>query len=214
MSNSDQGAVTLALTQRGLLGGPLLDSSWATVGPGAAPNPGLFVEDDYLLLKFWLTEEGGDPTLITQGPETGLNHRLDPGDVAAVWFDIQNSSAITAGGLEVTVKSLDSDVTILDGRANWAPIATAVGLMEAQTHYFKVNGTSIVQDISSANQSFHVATGNSYFKTNPFYKQDPSAAVWIKVSPTAPHGKQVTLQVTSLPTNGAASVTHFTAVIQ
>lgn len=208
-SSADQSAISQALTTRGLIGGTGVPSGWAAVGAGVSPNAGMRIEDDPTLLKSWLAQLGVDGSVIPQGFQTGLNRRLDPGEVDAIWFDIENTSSVTAGDVEVTVTQTDPDVQFVDSSLNFGPISSS----QAQMIYGKINGTSIVTALSSTNTTFNVPTGNSYFLTDPFFGSDLKSAIWVRVSSTAAHGKQITFQVQATPSNGATSTASFTTTI-
>ncbi|MEK6706410.1 MAG: hypothetical protein AABZ06_11545, partial [Bdellovibrionota bacterium] len=100
-SSSDKEAMSNALLARGLLGGDLLSTGWAVVGYGTSSTPGMKIQDNPAILKGWLMRMGLSPTVITQDIETGTNGKLDPGDVAAVWFDAGNTDEVTAGGVQL-----------------------------------------------------------------------------------------------------------------
>jgi hypothetical protein len=205
LSGSEQAAVASALTARGLYGGASLPSSWAVVGTGSVASPGLRVEDNPSTLKGWLADMGGDPTLVTQGISTGLNGQLDPGDLVAIWFDIGNSSAITAGGISLTVSTPDSDaVQILDENTNIG--ATNPGV--TQIMYGKVYGSTTVAALNPT-----VPAGTSYFRTNPYYADGPHTAIWVKVSASAAHGRTIKFHLDLQPSNGPASALDFPARI-
>ncbi len=207
LNAADQEAARQAFTARGLLGGRTLESNWAAVGAGALATPGLKIEDNPNKLKSWLYSMQSDTSLVTQGIETGINNQLDPGEVVALWFDLKNVSDLTAGGVGLNITSKDPEVTFLDARTNIGAVSSS----QAQIQYFKVNGTAIVEALSGPN--YPIGTGNSYFLTHPFFALNWSTAVWAKVSPTAAHGKVVTFQVETTPSNGATSTVLFTAKI-
>ena len=154
--------------------------------------------------------------MIPQNLQTGLNNKLDPGDLAAVWFDLQNTATDTAGGVLLKISSLDPGVKF--SRFN-------VGLVDSQNtqiRYGKVNGTKIVCDLTTKDGSscvtpaaaaYAVPTGNSYFKTNPSYGRSYATAVFVEVSPTLAHGTTVQFQVQAIPSNGSATTVTFNAVI-
>jgi hypothetical protein len=212
LNAADQNAMNAALTARGLLGGTQLDASWAAVGPGnSTVTPGIRVQDNPTELKVWVTNMFGDPaatSLVPQGIDTGLNGKMDPGELVAVWFDLQNGEATTAGDVLLTVTALDPQATF-DESANIGWISAT----QSQIAYGKVNGTAIVTALSSANPALNVGTGNSYFRTNPFFDHSWSTALWVRVSASAAHGSTVRFQVQAQPSNGAASTATFTATI-
>ncbi|MGK5086161.1 hypothetical protein WDW86_01270 [Bdellovibrionota bacterium FG-2] len=209
-SADDTAALTKALKERGLYEGTLLPSTWATVGPGWTNTPGVYIKDNPIELKAWLEKIGGDSTLISQTISTGLNAKLDPGEVAAIWFDIQNTSNITAGGILLTITSLDPEVTLLNGReANIASISST----QAQVLYHKINGTAVVAALTSAKSTYDVPTGNSYFQTNPYYHRAYTSTLWVRVDKGATHGKKVRFKVEAKPSNGETSIATFETVI-
>lgn len=210
MGSADQNSLVAALTARGLYGGPLLSSGWAAIGTGSDPTPGMRIETSPARLKSWLLMIGADPAVINQGIDTGLNGKLDAGEGAVIWLDIMNNSALTAGGLKLTVTSLNPNVIILNSMYN----AGYMSQSQTQIRYSKVNGTAIVSALSSSNPTYHVATGNSYFKTNPFYKDSYRTGVWIKVSTAAAKGEAANFKVDIEPTNGSAESLVFTTTIE
>jgi hypothetical protein len=212
LTAQDQAAMVSALTARGLYGGTLLGNNWGTVGPGKSATPGLRIQDNPTLIKEWLLSIlGGDGSaLVPQGVTTGLNSQLDPNELVAVWFDLLNNDAQTAGGVELTVKSLDPDVTF---ESNPDLNRGLLGSDTAQIRYGKVNGTNIVTALTSSNQTYHVGTGNSYFRTNPFFDSKWTTALWVRVGKNAAHGKVIHFQVSLAPTNGPVSVIDFPATI-
>ena len=113
------------------------------------------IQDNPTILKTWLISMGSDASVVTQGIATGLNEQMDSGEVVAVWFDLKNSSHVTAGGVQLTVTSQDPDVTFLDNSFNVGYLAPN----QAQILYEKINGLDIVQALGS------IPSGNSYFKS-------------------------------------------------
>jgi hypothetical protein len=216
LTGADQASLSSALTARGLLGGTQLDSSWAAAGPGnGSVTPGVRVLDNPSKLKGWLvqlTENLGAFAMVPQGIDTGLNSKLDPGELVTLWFDVQNNAAQTAGGVEVTITSLDPEVTF-ENRAMRDHAVLDSANRVAQVQYGKVNGSAIVTALTSANPTYSVSTGNSYFRTNPYFDSSFTTAVWARVSATAAHGKVVQFQVVAKPTNGAASTVIFPVTI-
>ena len=205
-TTADKRNIQDALVARGLIQGSQIDSEdWLGMGTGVA------VADDPLLLRGWLSQMGGDPSLITpNGARDGStlsNAQLDPGEVAALWFDLENRSEVTAGGVLVTVTSLDNDLRILDGGTNIGYM-TLSELNETQVMYSKVNGTAIVSAMTD------VPSGNTYFKSNPFYNQNWRTAVWVQVKPLAPHGKTMNLQVRVTPSNGVTAIRNFPVTLR
>jgi hypothetical protein len=209
MPAADVSAITAALTARGLVGGPSVPAGWAAAGPGEPVTPGVRIKDNPLALKAWLLQMGFDPSLITQGVGT-KNDRLDPGEVVAIWFDVRNTSVLTAGGLQVTITSESPYVTFPATLPNDGAISDS----QVQIRYGKVNGSAIVAALTSSNPSFHVPTGTTYFLTNPAFGDFPTTAVWLKVAPEAPHGQVANLKVEIVPTNGAAATVDFPVTIQ
>jgi hypothetical protein len=213
LTAADQGSMTAILTARGLVGGTQLDANWAAVGPGnSGVTPGIRVQDNPTQLKTWLIDMFENPAAATLVPQdhldTGLNNKLDPGELVAIWFDVQDSEATTAGGVRITVTALDPQIT-MDEQTNIGWISNT----QAQITYEKVNGTAIVSALSAPNPTFNVGTGNSYFRTNPFFDRSWTTALWVRVSSAATHGSTVRFQVDALPSNGVTSTTTFTATI-
>ncbi len=208
-STTDQNSVAAALEARGLYNTPQLSAGWAAVGPGVSYSPGVKILDNPNTLKNWLGSMGGDPTIVTQGLTTGLNGKLDPGEVDAIWFDIQDTASLTAGGVLVTVTSNDPNVTFLDGNTNIGAVSSS----QAQIFYGKINGTTIVNALSSSNATYHVPASNSYFGTDPLLSGTWRAALWISVSPNAKAGEVATFQIQAEPSNGAAATVNFPVTI-
>ena len=218
MGATEQNAVAQALTQRGLYGVPTLTTDWAAVGPGTPAAPGVRIQDNPLILKEWLLSLGFSDQeanqAIPQGLSTGLNGQLDPGETAMIWFDVQDTSTITAGGVLITATSNDPDVQIYDPSLNIGAVSgLAAPQTQAQIRYGKINGTAIVSALASNNPANNVATRNSYFGTNPFYASSYNTGIFVMVSPQAAHKKVVNLQVTALPSNGIASTKNFPVTI-
>ena len=65
------------------------------------------------------TQNGWRPSIAKEVPPIlEINSKLDPGEVAAVWFDIENQSDVTAGGVVITATSKDPDLIFLDDAIN------------------------------------------------------------------------------------------------
>ncbi|HLE01122.1 MAG TPA: hypothetical protein VJB59_12735 [Bdellovibrionota bacterium] len=173
-SADDLDRMRAAFRERGLLDAPELQPGWAGAGS-------VKIVDHPSILKNWLNRTGADPKVIPQGNATGLNGQVDAGEVVAMWFDLQNYSDLTAGNVYLRVKSLNPAVTFLDNAVNEGFVS------ENETHvvYAKVNGTEIVQKLSSPKPAFDVPLGNSYFRTNPYFGESWTTAVWVKVGAAA-----------------------------
>jgi hypothetical protein len=215
---ADEASLKFALKARGLYDYAALSSAtWMAVGTGTnlyisnTPTPGIRVLDKPDVLRQWLRQLDKDPSLVEQTLSTGLNFRLDPGEVAALWFDVQNTADITAGGVLVTATSKDPDIRILD-QANIGYLLRS-GKNSTQIMYGKINGNLIVQSMNPAGNPAALPIGNSYFKTNPLFDQGPDTAIWVKVRAQAPHGKVVNLEVSALPSNGVAATKMFPVTI-
>jgi len=207
-------SVTNALIDRGLQGNSISDATWMSVGTGIKGTPGLKIEDDPVVLANWIYQISPDPSLLNLGSKQVVNHRLDPGEIAAIWFDVQNNNFLTVGGPLLTITSQDPDVQFLfDQYGNGVNVAP-YGPQQAQIRYIKINGTQIVQSLSSVDPTKHVQTGNSYFQTNPMFSETWHNAVFVHVAPTAAHGKTVSFKVQVQPSNGVASQAIFTTQIQ
>ena len=207
-------AVTSALADRGFASNQISDPNWLAVGPGAGGTPGMWVQDNPAIMKNWISQISTDAQLIQAVSTQTPHNQLSPGQVAAIWFDLENTGAITAGGPLLTITSQDPDVQFLfDQYGNGVNVAP-YGLTQAQIRYLKINGTSIVQSLSSANPRLNVPTGNSYFQTNPNYWQNWHTAVFVKVAANAPHGKSVSFRVQVQPANGVTSQTLFATTIK
>lgn len=206
-SAQDQASVTQALTTRGLVGGTGVAADWAEVGAGKPETPGVKITDNSQQLKNWFLRMGTNPQVVTQSG--GANNKFNPGEVAAIWFDVRNQSGNTAGGVTVTVTSEDPDITILDGNYNIGAISPS----KAQIQYGKINGTEIVAALSSPNSTFHVPTGNSYFETNPHFDFLWTTAIFVKVNASATGGKSVNMRVELTPSNGVTETVTFPVTI-
>ncbi|MBL7717125.1 MAG: M36 family metallopeptidase [Bdellovibrionales bacterium] len=206
----EQTAITNALTARGLLGGSTLAASWASVGTGSTEAAGVKIVDNPNTLKSWIASAFGSnmSAVVTHTTATGLNNRLNAGEVVAIWFDIKNDSTITAGGINVKAQSLDPDVTFLDGHYNYGYISST----EAQIMYSKINGSAIVTALGTGTGAYSISTENRYFKTNPYYASTYRTALWMKVSSTA-SPKTVTIRLTLTPSNGATTTVDFPVTI-
>ncbi len=219
LTSSDQASIEEALKRRGLYQYAELDeSTWMEVGPGVnsqlsvSVTPGVYVLDDPQKLRTWLSNQNKSSAIVTQSLSTGLNSKLDPGEVAALWFDIQNNSSVTAGGVLVTVTSTDSDVRILDDSINGGYM-TLAGLNQTQVMYAKINGTDVVSWLDPLGVSNRIPLGNTYFSTDPFFNKNYRTAIWVKVDPHASHGKIVHFRVQANPSNGLTAVQSFSVTI-
>jgi hypothetical protein len=218
LTPSDRDSVLEVLKARGLLNGASIDSpDWLDIGPGTnlfisnSVTPGVYVADDPQMLKVWLNKSGGEPGIVTQGPSS-VNGQLDPGEVDAIWLDLQNNSSSTAGGVLVTVTSLSPDLIILDKKTNIGYLSGS-NLNQTQVMYQKINGKTIVNDLNLNQSANSVPIGNSYFQTNPLFNHTWRTAVWVKVSTSATHGEVIHLQVDALPANGVSSTKIFPITI-
>ena len=200
-SVQQKNALIAAFEKRGLYQFTSLPSDWGSVGAGASSSPGMKIEDHPNLVKNWIFATGGDPSAVTHSLGTGLNGRLSPGEMVAIWFDIQNNSALTAGSTLIRVRSDHPAIELFNQNIGYVS-ANAASVPEVQMRYYKINGTEVVSRLSSANPSLHVPTGNSYFKTNPFFYLSPRTAIFIKVSSTAVEGDRIPFQVVVQPENG------------
>lgn len=213
VSAAESTAIKAALRARGILDAPQVPSGWLTVGPGQGPVVGMKIMDNPIALKSWVLAmgvPGTDVADFAQSVSTGNNGRLDAGESVIVWFDLGNSTAVTAGGIELTVQALDPEITFLNENYNFGLIDSE----NAQIRYGKVNGSAIVASLNdSANSALNVPTGNSYFQTDPHFDQKWTTALWVHVSPTAAHGKNLRFQVTASPANGPASTTIFATTV-
>ncbi len=218
LNAADRASIQQALKDRGLYQMPTIQArSWASVGAGTfkfRPNtatPGVFVQDNPDILKKWLTQMGLDSSVITHGLATGSNSMLDPGEIAVIWFDLENNDDLTAGGVLLTVSSSDPDVEILDDTYN-VGFTGRRSRNEAQVMYYKINGKTmggILNPIlgSSPPQGFSFSTqGNTYFTTDPLFGFSYRTGLWVRVHPAAQHGKEVEFQVQAVPSNGSEQV--------
>lgn len=223
MTEADVVEVRRVFTERGLVGGDLLTEGWAKVAAPLSdspePSPGLNIVDDPVVLKFWLANLGINYSGVTQDISTAPNGKLEAGEVAAVWFNIENLSNLTAGGVTVTVTSSNPSVLdILDANYN---LGYLKDLKAAQIQYFKINGKSIVQSLRSMSASYYVPTGTTYFDTNPFFASTPQnathftprTAIWVHVDKRAPAHTRLMLHVVAKPTNGEATELDFPVTI-
>jgi len=213
-SSSDRASLRSQLVERGLVDGPALDSNWARRDPTHQQDEYVHITDSPSKLKSWIGSLGGKTSMIPQNTDTGLNNRMDPGEVVLVWFNIQNTSATTAGAVELAVESLDPEVTLLTDENGVHYNIGAVSNSVAQIQYGKINGNDIVTSLSKGGILYAVPTGNTYFLTNPYYYRSLQTGIWLKVSQSAAHGKQITLRVKATPSNGSTSTVDFPLTIQ
>ena len=215
LTAEDRLLIQQALTARGLLSTERLEVTWAGKGPGRNHrlnenvNGGVFIQNDPGILKRWLSSMYVDSRRVTQ---TQASARLAAGSVAALWFDIQNQSAVTAGGVLLTVTSMDPDLVILDSSVNMGYM-TLSGLNQTQIMYGKINGSRVV-DRLRGDLSIEIPMGTTYFTTNPFFNEKWNTAIWVKVNPQAAPGKVVPLKVVARPTNGPTVVLNFSVTLQ
>ena len=128
-----------------------------------------------------------------------------------LWFDVQNNSELTAGGVELTVHSDNPEVaTFLSEQYNFGYVAQD----ELQIQYSKINGTGIVSRLRSDLPTFHVPTGPSYFLTNPFFDGRPTTAVWVRLTKGLKSGTKGNFKVTVNPGNGVGATMDFPYVTQ
>lgn len=216
IQSADKIAIRNALKERGLYNVSQLTEGWMEVGSGTnfripyTETPGIHVMDDPILIKKWFSQMLDKPDardLEILDYQTA-NDKLDPGDIAAIWFDIQNDQSLTAGGVLLTVTSTDSDISIMSEGTNIGYL-TLSAENQTQIMYGKVNGTSIVEQLNTPSAATSVPMGNSYFKTNPFFNRTWRTAIWVRVSPLAAHGKVVDLEVRAEPSNGVAEIKSF-----
>jgi hypothetical protein len=201
LSSAEQSAVSSVLTARGLIGGTPLPVTWAEVGPGSSEAPGVRIIDEAIKLKGWLIDMGADPAQVTQGITTGLNRQLDPGETVAIWFDIANTAAVSAGGIKITVSTPDGDaIRILGDDTNIG----AAGTNSAQIMYSKIYGATVAGQLNPT-----IPVGTSYFRTNRHFSSRFTTAIWVKVNSQAAHGRTVRFRLDLDPSNGPASALDF-----
>lgn len=179
------------LKNRGLYDVPDLQAGWSTIGVGTTKTPGLWVEDHPQKLRSWLLSVGVDPEIVKQTLITGLNHLADPGEVVVLWFDVQNQSLDTAGGLTLTVSKSDSALEILGSSVNLGFLSS----QEVQVQYAKINGTAVVTQLQSSKPSFNIATGARYFKTHPDFADTFKSGIWVRIKKDTPVGTVIPLKV-------------------
>ena len=196
-----------AFRARGLLDSPELGNGWAALAPVSGSVDGLLVVDHPAQLKRWISRFGYSPSLIPQGPVTGLNGKMDSGEIVMLWFNIQNLDPVTAGSIELTVSSKNENLEILGPGLNFGFISNS----KAQIRYSKINGSKVVNALSSPSSDFHVPTGNSYFLTNPQFRNSPVTGIWARVSGDPNELVEIELEVR--PENGPAQTLTLTDVI-
>ncbi len=196
LTQTEETAVSDALTQRGLLQTSQLGSDWAAFGPGTAGISGLRIVDHPSTLRRWISSMGFHPDSIPQGPKTGLNQRFDSGEIVLLWFNIQNNDALTAGSVEVTAISKNSNLRFLGPVLNYGYIDQN----KAQIRYLKINGSNIINALSSTSFDYHVPTGNTYFLTNPNYDSRWHTGIWAIVDGSA--NDPVEIELVLKPENG------------
>lgn len=213
LTASEMTAVQGALQKRGLVDAPQLPKDWASVGPGYSVTKGLRVYDHPTVLRNWLsTVFDGDPTFyVKQGITTGLNHQLDPGETVLLWFDIQNDSDVTAGGVYLTIRTTSPYVSFLMSNIN---NYTTEDEKETHVMYYKINGKKIVDALNSNEKDRKTRIGNSYFTTNTHYDENRRTGVWTRVDSQAPSGTEVVFKVQLQPANGPSTELEFKTVIR
>jgi hypothetical protein len=218
-TEADRSSLRSALKTRGLVEYlSLSPPDWMGIGPGTnsviltTSTPGVRIEDDPKILSKWLDQMGGDSSFLQDERTAAVNSKLDPGELAALWFDIQNNSNTTAGGVLLTVTSLDPDIKILNGFTNIGYLYLS-NQNQAQTMYAKVNGKAIVEALRPSDSPPALPIGNTYFTTNRLFDQSWYTAIWIRVSSQAAHGKVVNLNVKAQPSNGIAQTKNFPVTI-
>jgi hypothetical protein len=210
---NDAQALERAFEVRGLIGsGQISDPRWLAVGPGTNPfleesrSPGVYIQDDPQVLKRWLEEFGIEGSIIPQGIETGLNHEIDPGEVVAAWFDLKNQDAITAGGVLLSVRSLDPDLIQVVGARLNPGYLTLASEPEAQIVYEKINGAQVVHQLSAqAPNSARVPTDTTYFMTYPRFHHSLRTAIWLRSPSGAERGKWARLRIRAQASNSVPS---------
>ncbi len=214
---NDRSAIVQVLKDRGLYNMPTLQTaSWVGVGPGTfkqkpySPTPGVFIQDNPQVLAKWLRQLGIDSIAVPQGLETGLNSTLDPGELAVIWFDLQNNDDLTVGGALLTVTSTDPDIQILDARFN-VSYRGDVHKNQTQIMYGKINGKTmgtLLNPVENSTQTGFTFTtsGNTYFTTDPLFGIYSRTGVWIKANANVPHGKVINFEIQAIPANGSAEV--------
>ena len=236
LTAADKAAARKMLAERGLSDQtPDLRVGWMGQGAGVnfrittTPTPRMRVMDNPTILKKWLSSAvGEDNAEIMVSPDQISTSNLGPGKVAAIWFDIQNNQPLSAGGVLLTVTSLDPDVILLSSPVNVGSlIQSARG--ETQIMYEKINGTAIVNSMSGLTGALTgpftgpltgvltgpftadetIPLGNSYFKTNPYFDATWRTAVWVKVRSVAARGKAVSFEVRATPSNGDTDTHKF-----
>ena len=205
ISQSDVNALKRSFQERGLYNAPQLPQNWAELANTTSYPNGIKILDHPSILINWAINIGANANLIDQGFNTGLNNSLDPGEVATLWFNIGNLSNTTAGGVELTLESLNSEIRLLPAPFNYGHISDS----KAQIRYSKVNGSDIVGALSSSNPNYHIATDTNYFGTNPQFASNWRLALWIEVSENAVGGQSKDMRLTLKPSNGPVQVINF-----
>jgi hypothetical protein len=206
LANEEVSLIDDVLKSRSLLDALELNKDWARVGRGTQAAPGLKIEDDPSSLGAWLRNALRiDPSWIGEQSASG---KLAPGKFAMIWFDIENTSERTAGGVLLTVTSEDPDVTFLERPLNLG----FMGPSQVQIQYPKINGSGAVRTL-----------GPSYLATSPGIgvrgQGDRATAffatgIFLHISPTAPHGKKVNFLVHLKPANGPEADLNFDATLE
>lgn len=181
VSSSRLTALRNALELRGVLNMQTLGNDWAEFDESR-----LIWVDRPKSLRDWMMQRGYDPSLIPNRNETGLNRKPNPGEWAAVWFNIKNKDFITAGNVRVRLVSLSPHLQILGPALNDGYISEE----SAEIVYSKINGSQIISTLSD------VSMGQDYQSTiRNIDKGAAQTAIWVYVSKEASAGSTLPYRI-------------------
>lgn len=172
-SESEKQTIRTGLSNRGLYDFTTVPSGWARVSE---------VGKKFVVMK--------DPGAGNRAIEFNGLLRSTP---LAVWFNIENTSDLTVGGVLLTVRSLTPGVNLSGPLLNSGFISDQV----AQIRYAKINGNAVVERMKSTGML------SNYFGTHPRFYRSPATAIWVEVDKDV-SAKKAIFQVSALATNSTS----------